>query len=105
VISFTLFTRVIILVRHYKRALSPSEERRGNRFLSVVLTIFVLIAIITTVFVIVVLKKVERFSEFYIPGENRTAAEYVQTKITLCWCVIDNPIFSYLMMVTAERRS
>jgi len=99
-ISLTLFTFVMILVAHYRRALLPFEERfrvpfsaiadrirqeflpqpgekRVDRLLSVVLSLVMLIAIITTVYVIVIPKEGgERFTEFYILGEKQNATEY-----------------------------
>jgi len=100
VIALTLFTFVMILVAHYRRALLPFDERsrvpfsaivagiryvilphgeRGvDRLLSVVLTLAILIAIITTIYVITAAPPLdgERFSEFYILGENQTVANY-----------------------------
>jgi uncharacterized membrane protein len=99
VILLILFSWVMILVAHYQRALLPSEERfripffaiaerirqefipsgeRGvDRFLSVVLTLIILAAIITTIYVIVTAPKDgERFTEFFILGENRTITDY-----------------------------
>ncbi len=99
VISLILLTWVMVLIAHYQRAVLPREERfrvsfsaiagrirqeflpqeeRGvDRFLSVVLTLVILVVIITTVYVIVAPKEgAERFSEFYILGKNQTAANY-----------------------------
>ena len=98
VIVLSLFTWVMILLAHYQRANLPSEERFGipfsaitgrirqevlppgegkvDRLLSVVLTLVILVVIITTVYIIVAPKEAERFSEFYILGENRTSANF-----------------------------
>jgi uncharacterized membrane protein len=98
VILLSIFTLVMILIAHYHRALLPSEERfrirlsaiaghireeivpseesRFDKFLSVILALVVIIVIITTVYVIVVPKEGERFSEFYILSEKRIAADY-----------------------------
>jgi uncharacterized membrane protein len=99
VISLTLITYVMILVAYFQRAILPDKERfripffaiagrigqevlppRENgidRFLSVVLALIMLVAIITTVFVIVAPKEGgERFTEFYILGENQMANDY-----------------------------
>jgi uncharacterized membrane protein len=98
VISLTLFTMVMILVAHYRRALLPSEERfkmpfskimyiiqngifparssKADRLLGATLVIVILLAIITTIYVIAVPKEGERFTEFFILGVNQTAAEY-----------------------------
>jgi uncharacterized membrane protein len=98
VISLTLFTYVMILVAGYQRALLPVEERfripfsaiaggirqqflppgesKIDHLLSIVLTLVILVVIITTVYVIVAPKEGERFTEFFILGENRTATNY-----------------------------
>ena len=98
-IVLTLFTWVMVLIAHYQRAMLPSEERfrilfftisgemrqkflpseenRVDRFLNIILTLVILTAIITTIYVILVApKEGERFTEFFILGENRTAADY-----------------------------
>jgi len=105
VISLTLITYVIILVAYYQRAILPDKEqfripffaiagRIGqevlqpgetgvDRFLSVVLALIMLVAIITTVFVIVAPKEGgERFTEFYILGETQMATYYPNQIIT-----------------------
>jgi uncharacterized membrane protein len=102
VIAIILLTWVMVLFAHYQRAVLPSEKRfrvsflamaagvreeflprdeKGvDRFLSVVLTLVILVVIVATVYVIVVPKEgAERFSEFYILGKNQTAAEYPDT--------------------------
>jgi uncharacterized membrane protein len=99
VIAIILLTWVMVLIAHYQRAVLPGEERfrvsfsaiagrireeflpkeeKGlDRFLSVVLTLVIIVVILATVSVIVVPKEgAERFSEFYILGKNQTAAEY-----------------------------
>ena len=99
VISLTSFTYVMIFVAHYQRAILPdteqfripfftiagrigqevlhSGENRIDRFLSIVLTLIMLIAVITTVFVIVAPKVGgERFTEFFILGETQMATYY-----------------------------
>ena len=99
VIAIILLTWVMVLFAHYQRAVLPSEERfrvsfsaiagrireeflpqgeKGvDRFLSVVLTLVILVVMTATVYVIVVPKEgAERFSEFYILGKNQTAADY-----------------------------
>ena len=97
-ISLTIFILVMILFAHYRRALLPSEERfrfpffeigstfrnaifpkgggRIDRLLMLVITLAFLTAILATVYVIAVPKEGERFTEFFILNENRTAAEY-----------------------------
>jgi uncharacterized membrane protein len=97
-IVLTLFTWVMVLVAHYQRAILPPDERlrisfltiagrirgaflpqgeRGvDRLLSGVLTLIIIVVILTTVYVIVSPKEGERFTEFFILGENRTAADY-----------------------------
>jgi len=98
VISITVFTLLMILVAYYRRAnlpfverfnvpfhalesrihqeFLPSGESKITRFLSVLLVIVILIAILTTTYVIVFPKEGERYSEFYILGNNRTADDY-----------------------------
>ena len=98
VVSLTFFTLVMILVACYRRSRLPSEERfsmpfsaiagtireeffpaggsRVDRLLGVVLVLGILITMVITVFVIVVPTEGEKFTEFYILGENRTAANY-----------------------------
>ena len=98
VISLTVFTLVMILVAHYRRDLLPSEERfrvpfyeiadtlrnsmfpkegsRVDRLLSIITTLAILIAVLATVYVIAVPKEGEKFTEFFILGENRMAADY-----------------------------
>ncbi len=98
VLSLTGFTLLMILVAYYRRAHLPPEERfnvpfqaleqtihkevlplkesKINHFLSVVLLISVLVALLTTGYVIVFPQEGERFSELYILGENRTAGNY-----------------------------
>jgi len=97
-IILTLFTWGMVLVAHYQRAVLPSEERFRipffaiagrirqeflpteesgvDRLLSVVLTLVILVVIITTVYVITAPNDGERFTEFFILGENRTATDY-----------------------------
>jgi uncharacterized membrane protein len=104
VVSLTLFTWVMILVANYRRASVPSDERyrmsfsaisshickelfppednRVNRLLSIILTLVATIAIITTIYVIAAPKEGERFTEFFILGENRTAANFPDVIIT-----------------------
>jgi uncharacterized membrane protein len=99
VVAIILLTWVMVLFAHYQRAVLPREERfrvsfsaiarrireeflppeeRGvDRFLSIVLTLVILVVMLGTVYVIVVPKEgAEVFSEFYILGKNQTAAEY-----------------------------
>jgi len=98
VILLTLFTWVMVLVAHYQRAILPYEERFRipfftiagrireeflpteesgvDRLLSVVLILVILVVIITSVYVITTSKEGERFTEFFILGENRTATDY-----------------------------
>ena len=97
-VSLTIFTLVMILAAHYRRALLPPEERfrvpfsemavtlrtaispeggsRADRILSLVLVLAILLAVLSTVYVIVVPKEGERFTEFFILGEKQKAADY-----------------------------
>jgi len=103
VISLTLLTLVMILIAHFRRANIPSEERfritffpilkrmyqsfvapektRTDRLLTIVLALVILIAIVTAIYVIAVPREGEQFTEFFILGENRTAANYPETII------------------------
>lgn len=98
VLSLTLFTVIMVLVAHYRRALLAPEDRFTlpvgdwyeeaktelfsedqsplDRILSYILIIAILAAVITTVYVIVVPKEGEHFTEFYILGEGGMAADY-----------------------------
>ena len=96
--GLTVFSLVMILVAHYRRALLPPEERfgvpfseiagslrealfpasgsRADRILTVILILAILIAVLATVYVIAVPKEGERFTEFFILGEKQKAADY-----------------------------
>jgi len=98
VVSLALFTLAMIFIAHYRRALLPPGERfripfaesadmirdavfshsgsRVDRILNVILILAILTAILTTVYVIAVPKQGERFTEFYILGEDQKAAGY-----------------------------
>jgi uncharacterized membrane protein len=98
VISLTIFTLVTVIVSHYQRAILPSEERfrmpfseiagalrkefptkggkKVDQILNVVLALAILITIITAIYVMTVPREGETFTEFFILGENRTAASY-----------------------------
>jgi len=97
-ISLTVFSLVMILVAHYRRALLlpperfgvpfseiagtlrealfPDSSSRTDRILTVVLTLTILVAVLATVYVIAVPKEGERFTEFFILGEKQKAADY-----------------------------
>jgi len=103
VISITLFTWLMIVIAHYRRAILPYEERfrmpfsaisgkilnelfppnesRVNRVLSFILVLVVIVTILTTAFVIAFPKEGERFSEFYILGEKQRSADYPENII------------------------
>ena len=98
VICLTIFTLCMCLAAQYRRARVPPEERfsvpfgalrqsvaaeffpkettRLDRILSVVLLIAILAAVATTVYVIVVPKEGEKFTEFFILGTDQKAADY-----------------------------
>ena len=104
VISLTVFILVMILVAHYRRALIPREKRfrvpfneitgtirnsffptegsMVDRVLTVVITLAILASILITVYVIAVPKEGERFTEFFILGENKMASHYPDLIIT-----------------------
>ena len=97
VISLTFFTLMLILVAHYVRSLLPIEEQftielseiagtikkgifpsktKSDRVLSIVLALVMLIVISTILYSISVPKEGERFTEFFILGENQRVADY-----------------------------
>jgi len=98
VLSLTVFTWVLVLFAHYRRAVLPFEERfsipfseiagtfrnaifserdgRIDRLLTLVLSLAILVAILVTVFVIAVPREGERFTEFFILGEKQKVADY-----------------------------
>jgi uncharacterized membrane protein len=98
IIFLTIFNLVMILIAHYRRTLLPFEERftigfsaitgtiiKGfsptkestvNRLLNIILALVIVIAIITTIYVMVVPKEGEAFSEFYILNEKQKATDY-----------------------------
>ena len=98
VISLTIFTLCMCCAAQYRRARVPAAERytvpfgamrqsvtaeffpkettRLDRILSIVLLIAILAAVATTVYVIVVPKEGEKFTEFFILGKDQKAADY-----------------------------
>jgi uncharacterized membrane protein len=98
VASLMLFSVCIGLVAQYRRQTLPAEDRfsiplaaaiaglreeffgaavsRTDRILSIVLLLAIVVAVGTTVYVIVVPKEGERFTEFYILGPKGKAADY-----------------------------
>lgn len=98
VISLVLFTVLMVIIAHYRRALlSPGDrfmlpvrawydeatselfsegQSTLDRALSYILIIAIVAAIVTTVYVIVVPKEGEHFTEFYILGKGGMAADY-----------------------------
>jgi uncharacterized membrane protein len=55
------------------REILPSGPRRIDRFLGAVLAFGIIIALLTTIFIITVPQEGEKFTEFFILGENKTA--------------------------------
>jgi uncharacterized membrane protein len=98
VVSLVIFTSAMLVIAQYRRSLLPVEQRfvvpfralagstrselfepgqsRLDRALSVILIIAIVAAIGTTVYVIVVPKEGEKFTEFYILGAGGKAADY-----------------------------
>lgn len=98
VISLVIFTVTMLVIALFRRAVLTSDERfqvpfdsimssirgeffppagsRLDRFLSIVLLFAIVAAIGTTIYVIAVPKEGEKFTEFYILGEKRMAADY-----------------------------
>ncbi|MDD5141925.1 DUF1616 domain-containing protein [Methanoregula sp.] len=105
IISLSLITIFLCLLAQYRRAQVPEEERffvpfqeiqnaieteffpregssRTDRILSIILLVAIVAAIATTVFVIVVPKEGEKFTEFFILGEKQKAADYPTRLVT-----------------------
>lgn len=98
VTSLVIFTVAMIVIAQYRRALLPPDQRftvpframlrgakdeffpeessRLDRALSVILAVAIVAAVGTTIYVIVVPKEGEKFTEFYILGEKGKAADY-----------------------------
>lgn len=99
IVSLSLITVSLCLLAQYRRTQVPEEERfvvpfqeirnslvteffppsgssRTDRILSVILLVAIVGAVATTVFVIVVPKEGEKFTEFFILGEKQKAADY-----------------------------
>ncbi len=70
------FSRVRELVQE---GFGSGEQTRMDRVLSAILIFAILAAIGTTIFVIVIPKEGEKFTEFYILGEKHKAADYPTT--------------------------
>jgi uncharacterized membrane protein len=97
-IAVTLFTLVMVLVAYYTRSALPYDEQfrihffsaaaaireeivpakqgRFDRILGVVLALAILVTLATAIYVIAVPLEGERFTEFFILGNNRTAENY-----------------------------
>lgn len=104
VIALTVFTVGIMLVAHYLRARLPPEEQfrmpfialadsvrreilpagpnRRDRLLGAVLALAIIIALLTTIYIITVPREGEEFTEFFILDENRTATNYPRELLT-----------------------
>jgi len=98
IVSISLFSAVMIVVAFYKRVVISSRDRfripfpaiaagirgesetpresRIDRSLNAILVLLILVVLITTIYVIVVPKEGERYTEFYLLGENMTIADY-----------------------------
>jgi uncharacterized membrane protein len=113
VIALSILTLGLCLAAQYRRARLPPGERfsvpfrelggavsaeffpkagssRTDRILSLVLLVALVAAVAATVFVIVVPKEGEKFTEFFILGENRKAADYPSRLFT---GVTSSPLF------------
>lgn len=102
--AVTIFTLVMILVAYYRRALLPSETRfrfpfsvigrtlrnaifpegvsKVDRLFVFITTLAILASILVTGYMIATPKEGERFTEFFILGENKLAADYPDLIIT-----------------------
>ena len=99
VICLSILTIGLCLAAQYRRARLPADERfmvsfpemrqavsdeffrktgssRTDRILSIILLIVIIAAVVTTVYVIVVPKEGEKFTEFFILGQDQKAADY-----------------------------
>jgi uncharacterized membrane protein len=98
VIALMILTVALILIAQFRRALLSEDQQyafpaqvlvqgvrdeffssggsRTDRILSLILLVAIVSAIGTTIFVIVVPKEGEKFTEFYILGEKKMAADY-----------------------------
>lgn len=89
--AFTLIMVFIALIRRWRTdeenrfsvsfSLKPLREMfegesRGSKILSVILILSIILAVGTTVYIIVKPHQGEKFTEFYILGENGKAADY-----------------------------
>jgi uncharacterized membrane protein len=97
-----IITVGLCLVAQYRRARVPENERftvpfqamrqalfdeffkksgssRTDRILSLILLIAIIAAVVTTAYVIIVPKEGEKFTEFFILGDNQKAADYPTT--------------------------
>jgi uncharacterized membrane protein len=94
----TIFTAIIVLIAQYRRSLIESDKRFTvpfrkmlagfkvnlleanqsfmDRFLSFILIVAIIAAVITTIFVVVTPEEGEKFTEFYILGSGGKTAEY-----------------------------
>ncbi len=72
--------RLTVPIREVKEGihdeLFPEQSSRLDRILSIILICAIVLAIGTTIYVIVVPKEGEKFTEFYILGEKGKAADY-----------------------------
>ena len=98
VISLVLFTLIMMIITLYRRArlsdeekfavpfemvkpalkeeLFPNGQGKFDKVLSIILIVAVIVAAVTTVFVIAFPKDGEKFTEFYILGEDKMADDY-----------------------------
>jgi len=96
--SLVLFTTAMALVTQYRRSMLPPDQRfsvpfaaiarsvrsevlpegasRADRILSIALACAIVLAVAATIYVIVVPKEGEHFTEFYILGPGGKAADY-----------------------------
>jgi uncharacterized membrane protein len=104
VTALTVFTLLITCVAHYQRAMLPLEEQfrmpflslaetvrkeilpagphRRDRILGAVLAAGIIIALLTTIYIITVPRGDEQFTDFFVLGENQTAAHYPRNIFT-----------------------
>jgi uncharacterized membrane protein len=95
VTAITVFTLIMILAGHYQRSRLPVDEqfrmpffilvamiqkeilpsgpRRIDRVLGVVLAFAMIVAVLTTIYIVSIPREGEQYTEFYLLGQNRTS--------------------------------
>jgi len=72
----------IALADSVRREILPAGPNRRDRLLGAVLALAIIIALLTTIYIITVPREGEEFTEFFILDENRTATNYPRELLT-----------------------